>query len=83
MGLTKSQQDEWQNFSPRSRNMRGEGQPGVLPHHSNSLDLSPADIFQIPKVKEQLSDVTLNQGTFKSKLERAIRTIAIEELAAA
>jgi hypothetical protein len=45
--------------------------------------LSPADIFQIPKVKEQLSDITLTQGTFKSKLERAIRTIAIEEFAAA
>jgi hypothetical protein len=45
--------------------------------------LSPADIFQIPKVKEQLSDITLTQGTFKSKLEQAIRTIAIEEFAAA
>jgi hypothetical protein len=55
----------------------------VLPHHSNSLDLSPADFFQIPKVKEQLSDITLTQGTFKSKLEWAIRTIAIEEFAAA
>jgi hypothetical protein len=55
----------------------------VLPHHSNSLDLSPADIFQISKVKEQLSDITLTQGTFKSKLEWAMRTIAIEEFAAA
>jgi hypothetical protein len=55
----------------------------VLSHHSNSLDLSPADFFQIPKVKEQLSDITLTQGTFKSKLERVIRTIAIEEFAAA
>jgi hypothetical protein len=45
--------------------------------------LSPAGIFQIPKVKEQLSDITLTLGTFKSKLERAIRTIAIEEFAAA
>jgi hypothetical protein len=45
--------------------------------------LSPADFFQIPKVKEQLSDITLTQGTFKSKLERAIRTIAIEEFGAA
>jgi hypothetical protein len=33
-------------------------------------------------VKEQLSDIALTQGTFKSKLERAIRTIAIEEFAA-
>jgi hypothetical protein len=55
----------------------------VLSHHSNSLDLSPADFFQIPKVKEQLSDITLTQATFKSQLERAIRTIAIEEFAAA
>jgi hypothetical protein len=45
--------------------------------------VSPADIFQIPKVKEQLSDIALTQGTFKCKLERAIRTIAIEEFAAA
>jgi hypothetical protein len=55
----------------------------VIPHHSNPLDLSPAEFFQIPKVKEQLSAITLTQGTFKSKLERAIRTIAIEEMAAA
>jgi hypothetical protein len=45
--------------------------------------LSPVDIFQIPKVKEQLSDITLTQGTFRSKLEWAIRTIPIEEFAAA
>jgi hypothetical protein len=50
----------------------------VLPHHSNSLDF-----FQIPKVKEQLSDSALTQGTFKSKLERATRTIAVKEFAAA
>jgi hypothetical protein len=55
----------------------------VLAHHSNSLDLSPADFFQIPKVKEQLSDSALTQGTFKSKLERATRTIAVKEFAAA
>jgi hypothetical protein len=55
----------------------------VLPHHSNSLDLSPVDFFLIPKVKEQLADITLTQGTFKSNLERPIRTIAIEEFAAA
>jgi hypothetical protein len=55
----------------------------VLPHHSNSLDLLPAYFFQILKVKEQLSEITLIQGPFKSKLERAIRTIAIEEFAAA
>jgi hypothetical protein len=42
------------------------------------MDLSPADFFQIPKVKEQLSDITLIQGPFKSKLERAIRTIALK-----
>jgi hypothetical protein len=34
-------------------------------------------------VKEQLADITLTHGTFKGKLERAIRTIAIEEFAAA
>jgi hypothetical protein len=50
---------------------------------SNSLDLSPADFFLIPKVKEQLAAITVTQGTFKSKLERAIRTIAIEQFAAA
>jgi hypothetical protein len=55
----------------------------VLPHHSNSLDLSPADFALIPKVKDQLADITLTQGTFNSKLERAIRTIATEEFAAA
>jgi hypothetical protein len=65
----------------RAQTSDGEGQPGVLPHHSNSLDLPPAGFFQILMVKEQLSDITLTQGTFKSK--RAIRTIAIEEFAAA
>jgi hypothetical protein len=55
----------------------------VLSHHSNSLDLSPADFFLIPKVKQQLADFTLTQGTFKSNLEWDIRTIAIEEFAAA
>jgi hypothetical protein len=34
-------------------------------------------------VKKQLSDITLIQCPFKSKLERANRTIAIEEFAAA
>jgi hypothetical protein len=34
-------------------------------------------------VKEQPADITLTRGTFKSKLERAIRTITIEEFAAA
>jgi hypothetical protein len=61
----------------------GEGQPVVLSHHSNSLDLSTADFFIIPKVKEQRAHFTLTQGTFKSKLERAIRNIVIEEVAAA
>jgi hypothetical protein len=55
----------------------------VLPHHSNSLDLSPSDFFLIQKVIEQLAGMTLTQGTFKSNLEQAIRTIAIEEFAAA
>jgi hypothetical protein len=55
----------------------------VLSHNSNSLDLSPPDFFLIPKVNEQLADFTLTQGTFKSNLEWAIRTIAIEEFAAA
>jgi hypothetical protein len=50
----------------------------VLPHHSKSLDLSPADLILIPKLKEQLADITLTQGTFKSN-----RTIAIEDFAAA
>jgi hypothetical protein len=34
-------------------------------------------------VKEQLADITLTQGTFKSKLEGAIRTVTIEDFAAA
>jgi hypothetical protein len=55
----------------------------VLPHHSNSLDLSPVDFFLIPKVKEQLADITLTQGTFKSNLEWPIMTNAIEVVAAA
>jgi hypothetical protein len=55
----------------------------VLPHHSNSLDLSPSDFFLIQKVIEQLAGMTLTQGTFQSNLEQAIRTIAIEEFAAA
>jgi hypothetical protein len=54
----------------------------VLPHHSSTFDLSPADFFLIPKVKEQLADITLTQGTFKSNLEQANRTTAIKEFTA-
>jgi hypothetical protein len=60
----------------------GEGPPVVLPRQSNTLDLSPADFYLIPKVKEQLTDITLTQGTVRSNLEQAIWTIAIEEFAA-
>jgi hypothetical protein len=34
-------------------------------------------------VKEHPTDISLTQDTFRSKLERAIRTIAIESFAAA
>jgi hypothetical protein len=39
--------------------------------------------FLIPKVKEQLENINLTQGTFKSNLEQATRTITIDEFAAA
>jgi hypothetical protein len=45
--------------------------------------LTPANFLLFPKVKEQLPDITLPQDTFKSSLERAIRTISTEKFAAA
>jgi hypothetical protein len=48
----------------------------VLPHHYNPSDLSPANFFLFPKVKEQWTIITLTHDTFKSNLERAIRTIS-------
>jgi hypothetical protein len=43
----------------------------------------PAEYFLFLKVKEHLADIPLTQDTFRSNLERAIRTIAIEAFAAA
>jgi hypothetical protein len=48
----------------------------VLPRHNNSSDLSPANFFLFPKVKEQWTIITLTQDTFKGNWERAIRTIS-------
>jgi hypothetical protein len=55
----------------------------VLPHHSYSPDFSLADFFLFPEVKQHLANVTLTQDTFRSTWERAIRTIATDEFAAA
>jgi hypothetical protein len=50
----------------------------ILPSTSD-----PAEFFLFLKVKEHLADIPLTQDTFRSNLERAIRTIAIEVFAAA
>jgi hypothetical protein len=55
----------------------------VIPQHSYSPDLSPAEFFLFPKVKEQLANITQTQDTFKGNWERAIRTIATQYFAAA
>jgi hypothetical protein len=43
-------------------------QPEVHPRHYNSSDLSPANFFLFPKVKEQWANITLAQDTFNGKL---------------
>jgi hypothetical protein len=55
----------------------------VLSHHGYSPNISYADFDLFPKVKDHLEDITLTQDTLKSTLERAIRTLITEELAAA
>jgi hypothetical protein len=50
----------------------------ILPFTSD-----PAEFFLFLKVKEHLADIPLTQDTFRSNLEKAIRTIALEVFAAA
>jgi hypothetical protein len=42
-----------------------------------SQTLAPAEFFLFLKVKEHLADIPMTHNTFRSKLERASRTIAI------
>jgi hypothetical protein len=50
----------------------------ILPSTSD-----PVEFFLFFKVKEHLADIPLTQDTFRSNLERAIISIAIEVFAAA
>jgi hypothetical protein len=46
-------------------------------------DLACADFFLFPRVKEQLSGISLNQETLKKNWEGVMQTIAVEEFAPA
>jgi len=65
------------------RNWLAAREVQVLEHPPYLPDLAPADFFYFPKVKEELAGLSLTQGTFRSTWERASRTIAKEEFAAA
>ena len=55
----------------------------LLEHAPYSPDLAPADFFLFPKVKEQLSGLTLTQDSLKTTWEGVTRSIHREEFAAA
>ena len=55
----------------------------LLPHPAYSPDLAPADFFLFKRVKEELAGLTLSQDTIKKVWEGVIRSIAVEEFAAA
>jgi hypothetical protein len=54
----------------------------VQTHHPGAYNLLQ-EFFLFLKVKEHPADIPLTQDTFRSNLECAIRTIAIEAFAAA
>jgi len=55
----------------------------LIPHPPYSPDLAPADFFLFRRVKEELAGFTLSRETIKKAWEGVIRTIAIEDCAAA
>jgi histone-lysine N-methyltransferase SETMAR len=55
----------------------------MLQHPLYSPDLAPANFFLFPKVKKELSGLTLTRETFKKEWEGAVRTLAVADFATA
>ena len=65
------------------RNWLAAREVQVLEHPPFLPDLSPADFFYLPKLKEELGGISLTDGALRSTWEQASRTIAKEEFAVA
>jgi hypothetical protein len=55
----------------------------TIPHSPFLPDLAPADFFLISRVKSELADMMLTQGTFNSSWEGVISTTTKEDFAVA
>jgi hypothetical protein len=67
----------WSRSSWRKKRIK------LLSYPTYSFDLAPADYFLFPKLKKELSGITMTQEKFKKEWEGVLREISREEFAKA